>query len=280
MHERPPPVLVAGPDEAAWTRLAPREGSPAGRALRALCRRAGAVIGRYGLIAAGDRILVGVSGGKDSLTLLEVLLRLRCRAPVQFDLAAVVVDAGFPGFDAARVATRCGERGVPTWVARADIWESIQALAGTGSTCARCARLRRAVLYRLAGELGYNVLALGHHADDAIETALLNMVYAGQLRALPPRLRPAEHDLTVIRPLITIFEAEIDAYRARRGFAVVDGACPLGEDTCRARIKSLVQALTRQAPRARSSLLAALGNVAPETLLDRRLGSDEPEATS
>jgi tRNA 2-thiocytidine biosynthesis protein TtcA len=271
---RPAAKRVAGADDSRWPRLRPARRSQAGRQLRALCRSAGRLIAEFGLIEEGDRVVCALSGGRDSATLLEVLLRLRAKAPVRFTVAAIVVQPGFPEFDAAAVADFAAARGVETFRVDADILGTMQDLGWKATPCAMCSRLRRGVLYRVSAELGFNRLALGHHGDDAIETALMNMLFNGQLRAMAPRLVPEPPAPLVIRPLLGSFESEVAAYARARGFQTVDAACPLCDlsmDSERKAIKHLLLELSADHPRIRSSLLASLGNVSPESLLDQRL---------
>lgn len=266
------PFALARP--GIWRTMAPRPRSPEGRMLRGLSRRAGEVVAAHGLIASGDRVLVGLSGGKDSFTLLEVLLHLQARAPVTFDLGALVVDSGFPGFDAQAVSSFAEVRGVATWVVRSGIHETMQDLAWGAAPCALCARLRRGVIYRVAPELGFFSVALGHHGDDAVETVLMNMFFCGQIRGLAPRWRPADPGApVVIRPLVTCLESDVLAYSRARRFRLVDPACPLCAvpETERLAVKHLVIELSATYPRLRQSLLASMGNVSPEGLMDREL---------
>lgn len=261
----------------AWRALAPPARGPEGRRLRELCKRAGALSATHGLLREGDRVLAALSGGKDSFALLEVLLSLQGRAPIRFELGAVVVDPGFEGFRARAVAAFAAERGVATWIVRADIGATLQALAWRRAPCALCARLRRGVLYRVAPELGFSTLALGHHADDAMETVLLNMFFNGQLRGLAPLWRPADPGAPrVIRPLVTCFEADLAAYARTRAFRLVEPACPLCTvpETERVAIKHLLTELSAEHPRLRQSLLASLANVAPDSLMDLELQQD------
>lgn len=265
---------VAAADDSLWPRLRPARNSAAGRQLRGLCRSAGRLIADYGLIKEGDRVLCALSGGKDSAALLEVLLRLRAKAPVRFTLAAIVVQPGFGGFDAGAVADFAAARGVQSFRVDADILDTMEDLGWKAAPCALCARLRRGVLYRVSAELGFNRLALGHHGDDAIETALMNMFFSGQLRAMAPRLEPEPPAPVVIRPLLGCFEAEVAAYARARGLRTVDTACPLCDvsmDSERKAIKHLLLELSAYHPHIRSSLLASLGNVDPKSLLDQRL---------
>jgi tRNA 2-thiocytidine biosynthesis protein TtcA len=271
---RPPAERIAEADDSLWPRLRPPRRSQAGRLLKGLCRSAGRLIADFELIAEGDRVLCALSGGKDSATLLEVLLRLQAKAPVEFTLAAIVVQPGFLGFDADAVAEFAAARGVESFRVNADILDTMQVLGWKAAPCALCSRLRRGVLYRVAAELGFNRLALGHHGDDAIETALMNMFFSGQVRAMAPRLEPEPPAPVVIRPLLGCFEAEVAAYARARGLHTVDTACPLCDvsmDSERKAIKHLLLELAADHPNIRSSLLASLGNVDPKSLSDQRL---------
>lgn len=278
---RAPAEPVHDADPGAWRRLAPRRRSRAAQGLRGLCRSAGGLLPHWELIRAGDRVLAALSGGKDSFAMLEVLLELQARAPVEFTLGAIVVDPGFAGFDAAAVAAFAGRRGVATWIVGGDIQPTLEQLGWSQAPCALCARLRRGVLYRVAPELGYNRLALGHHADDAIETALMNMFFNGQLRGMAPRYQPREPQApAVIRPLLTSFEADVAAYARQRGFALVDPACPLCQvpETERLAIKHWIIELSAEHPRLRQSLLASLGNVSSAALMDPTLRGGRADA--
>ncbi len=271
---RAPAERIHAADPQGWRPHAPRSRTAAHAGLRALQRQAGGLLADWPLIRPGDRILAALSGGKDSFAMLEVLLSLRDKAPVSFEVGAIVVDPGFAGFRALDVAAFAGERGVETFVVRADIEPTLQALGWRKSPCALCARLRRGVLYRVAPELGYPTLALGHHADDALETVLMNMFFNGHLRGLAPLWHPAEPSAPrVIRPLLASFEADVAAYARARGFRLVDAACPLCQvpQTERMAIKHWLIELSAEHPRLRQSLLASLGNVAPDSLLDRAL---------
>jgi len=271
---RPAAERWARADDSLWSRVRPARKSDAGRHLRDLCRNAGRLIADHGLIRAGDRVVCALSGGKDSATLLEVLLRLRAKAPVPFAVSAIVVQPGFAGFDASAVADFAAARGVETFRVDTDIRSTMENLGWNASPCALCSRLRRGVLYRVSAELGFNRLALGHHGDDAIETALLNMFFSGQVRSMAPRLEPEPPAPVVIRPLLTCFEADVAAYALARDLRTTDTACPLCDvsmDSERKAIKHLLLDLSADHPRIRTSLLASLGNVDAGSLLDQRL---------
>lgn len=245
---------------------------------RRIKRQVGRAIADFKLIEDGDRIAVGVSGGKDSHLLLEVLETLRQRAPVEFSLTAVNVDPGFPGYRVDLLEDFLRDKGYRYHLERTDNARIIgeHRRAGT-SYCAFCARLRRGTLYSVAQRLGCNKLALGHHLDDFIETLLLNQFYAGTLAGMNARM-PAENGTqTVIRPLVYVAENEISALSALRSYPIIDCSCPEAahEDQQRRRMKHLINELSGDIPEIRSSLISAMGNVHPRQLLDPRLSDSE-----
>jgi tRNA 2-thiocytidine biosynthesis protein TtcA len=231
---------------------------------RRLMTRFGEAIGDFGLIEPGDRILVGVSGGKDSWALLHLLRLAQRRAPVAFEFLALNIDQGFPGFRADLIEECLAREGFAYEMRGARINLTVKEKIQPGETfCSLCARLRRGALYRYADELGCNKIALGHHADDFIETLLLNLFFTGQIKAMPARLQAANRRHTVIRPLVYLWEDEIADYVRARGFPVVCCACPGCKDPTleRHRIKRLLRELERAHPGLKRSLLAALGRV-------------------
>ena len=258
--------------------------SDIGRLERRLAARVGKAIGDFALIEAGDRVLVGVSGGKDSWALLCLLRLLQRRAPVRFDLLAVTVDHGFAGFRADLVEDYLAREGYAYEIRSARINLTVREKIEPGETfCSLCARLRRGALYRYADELGCNKIALGHHADDFIETLLLNLFFNGRIKAMHPRLRARNGRHTVIRPLVDVWEAELLEYARARGFPVVCCACPGCEDPTlrRHQVKHLLLELERLRPGIKRSLRGALSRIDLDTLpLVARLGrgADDPRA--
>ncbi len=241
---------------------------------RKIKKLTGQAIGDFNLIAEGDRIAVGVSGGKDSYTLLHILEHLRRRSPIKFELVAVNVDAGFPGYRTEVVEAHLREHGFPTHMESSEAYAIIEAKRRPGTSyCSFCARLRRGILYSLADRLGCNKIALGHHLDDFIETLLLNQFYVGTLKAMSPSLLADNGRHTVIRPLVYVEESQIIEFTRRNGFPVVCCACPVCGivDQKRQRMKQLVKELAKDNPHLRSSMISALGNVHPRHLLDPRL---------
>lgn len=242
---------------------------------RKLARAVARAVTGFGMIAPGDRIMVALSGGKDSYVLHDLLVGLSRRAPVRFSVLGVHLDQGFPGHDPTPLVEHMRARGHDVHLARDDTYSATRALVPEGkSLCSLCAKLRRAVLYRLCDELGCAKLALAHHRDDAIVTLLLNLVFSGQLKAMPPKLRSDDGRHVVIRPLVYCAEQDIAELAALVGYpllpAALCGAQPTQE---RRRIAELMQELEHRCPGARANMLAALANVRPSHLLDPGLWS-------
>lgn len=238
-----------------------------------ILRRVGAAIKEFNLIEEGDRILVALSGGKDSWTLLHVLRLLQRRAPVQFELIAVNIDQGYPGFRQDIIEEYLKNEGYSYYMAQNPTYDIMQEKLMSGTTgCSLCSRLRRGTLYRLAQQLKTNKIALGHHADDLLATMLLSMFFRGEIRTMPPRLVSDDQRNIVIRPLCHIFEAEIRQYAQEKGFPVISCASPFCEDesNLRPQMKELLDHLERRYPRLKNSMLASLGNVTLSHLLDKR----------
>ncbi len=228
----------------------------------------------YGLIEDGDRVMVGLSGGKDSWALLQILDVLRRRAPIDFSIVAVNVDSGYEDYEHGTIREVCEARGWEVRVEHTSIGEVMDDLLGAEDTpCSLCARLRRGVLYRLADEVGATKIALGHHLDDFVETLLLNLFFGGALKAMPAKLVSDDGRHVVVRPLAYVTEAEARAYTKENGLPVIGCCCPVCGDLSlqRQRLKRLVMELEREHPGVKQSMLTALGNVVPSHLLDRRL---------
>jgi tRNA 2-thiocytidine biosynthesis protein TtcA len=234
----------------------------------------GRAIADYGLIAAGDRIGVAVSGGKDSWTLFHVLEELRRRAPVRFELMALNIDSGYPGFRTDIIAEHLRHHGFAHHMEQTEHYAIIKEKRRPGSSyCSICARLKRGVLYTLARKFGCNKLALGHHLDDFIETLLLNQFFVGSLKAMAPSMLADNGVTTVIRPLVYVEERDIVQFSRTNRFPVVCCCCPVcgKADQQRKRMKGLLAELERENPSIKRSLLRALANVHPRHLLDRDL---------
>jgi tRNA 2-thiocytidine biosynthesis protein TtcA len=228
----------------------------------------------FNLIEDGDRVMVGLSGGKDSWALLQTLDVLRQRAPIDFTLVAVNVDSGYKDFKHDVIAKTCEARGWEYRIEHTSIGDVMDDLLDAGATpCSLCARLRRGVLYRIAAEVGASKIALGHHLDDFIETLLLNLFFAGSLKAMPARLVSDNGEHTVIRPLVYVGEDEARLYAKEAGLPIIGCCCPACGDLSlqRQRVKRLILDLEREHPGVKQSMLKALGNVMPRHLLDTRL---------
>jgi tRNA 2-thiocytidine biosynthesis protein TtcA len=231
-------------------------------------------ITEHSLVEDGDRVMVGLSGGKDSWALLQILDVLRRRAPISFSLVAVTVDSGYDGYRHDLIAKTCEARGWECRIEHTDIGDTMEDLLAPSATpCSLCARLRRGVLYRLAKEVGATKIALGHHLDDFIETLLLNLFFAGALKAMPARLLSDNGEHVVIRPLVYVSEAEARTYAKEEALPIISCCCPACGDLGlqRQRVKRLIAQLEVEHPEVKSSMIRALGNVATRHLLDQRL---------
>ena len=239
-----------------------------------LARRVGETNAAYKLIEDGDRILVAISGGKDSWALLDVLERLRKRAPVTFTVEAITVDPGFPQFNPDPIAETCERLGISHHIISAPIDKMVRTKPEE-LPCIICSRLRRGVLYTFAKRHGFSKIALGQHLDDLIETLLINLFFEGRLSTMPLRLVSDDGANTVIRPLGTCEEKDLQRYAWLRGFPIVPCGCPLcgcsSLESRRKQVKDLIASMETSIPRLKASMLGAMGNVKLSHLLDLEL---------
>lgn len=238
-----------------------------------LHRQVGEAIADFEMIGEGDRVMVCLSGGKDSYGLLDILLSLQARAPIRFELIAVNLDQGHPGFPVDTIPDYCRSRGVDFHIERQDTYSIVKRVIPEGKTmCSLCSRLRRGTLYRVAKELGATKIALGHHRDDILQTFFLNLFFGGSLKAMPPRLTSDDGQHTVIRPLAYVEEDDLAAWSQHRQFPIIPcDLCGSQENLQRQQAKRMLQSWQKDHPGRVESIFNALANVKPSHLLDRSL---------
>lgn len=238
-----------------------------------LCRLVGQAIGDFNMIEAGDKVMVCLSGGKDSYALLDILLTLRERAPIEFDIVAVNLDQKQPGFPADVLPSYLRSIDVPFHIETQDTYSIVKRLIPEGkTTCSLCSRLRRGILYRVAGELGATKIALGHHRDDIIETFFLNMFFGSKLKAMPPKLQSDDGKHIVIRPMAYVREADTERYAALRQFPIIPcDLCGSQENLQRKQIKGMLREWEKKYPGRVENIFSSLTTVVPSHLMDRSL---------
>jgi tRNA 2-thiocytidine biosynthesis protein TtcA len=245
----------------------------ANKLAKRLRRQAGQAIGDYRMIEHGDKVMVALSGGKDSWTLLDLLLQLREAAPVEFEIVAVNLDQKQPGFPEQVIPDYCRSIGVPFHILEQDTYSVVKRVVPEDKTmCGLCSRLRRGALYRYARENGFTRIALGHHQDDIVATFFLNLFHGGKLKAMPPKLKSDDGANIVIRPLAYCREHDIAAYAEHKGFPIIPcNLCGSQEHLQRKQVRRMMAEWEKQHPARVEQIFAALQNVAPSQLADPRL---------
>ena len=258
------------PERIHFTR---KERFEAGKLEKRLCRLVGEAIGDYGMIEAGDRVMVCLSGGKDSYGLLDVLLKLRRRAPLSFELVAVNLDQRHPGYPEHVLPDYLKSLGVPFRIEVQDTYSVVKRLVPEGETmCSLCSRLRRGVLYRVARELGATKIALGHHRDDILETFFLNLFFGGKMKGMSPKLQSDDGQHVVIRPLAYVAESDLQDYADVKRFPIIPcDLCGSQPSLQRKQVKQMLREWERRHPGRVDSMFRALSNLVPSHLMDRKL---------
>ena len=238
-----------------------------------LHRQVGQAIGDFNMIEAGDKVMVCLSGGKDSYALLDILIELRRRAPVRFDLVAVNLDQKQPGFPEHVLPEYLKSRDIPFHIEGQDTYSIVKRLVPEGQTmCSLCSRLRRAILYPVAGELGATKIALGHHRDDMLQTLFMNMFFGSRLKGMPPKLVSDDGKNIVIRPLAYVAETDLERWAAHRQFPIIPcSLCGNQENLQRVQMKKMLREWERQFPGRLDNIFSAMGNIVPSHMMDRKL---------
>ena len=245
----------------------------AARLAKRLRHAVGRAIADYNLVEDGDRVMVCLSGGKDSYGLLDILLKLQARAPIRFELVAVNLDQKQPGFPAEVLPNYLQTLGIEHHIETQDTYSIVKAKIPEGkTTCSLCSRLRRGILYRVARELRCNKIALGHHRDDMLQTFFLNMFFGGKLKGMPPKLTSDNGEFIVIRPLAYVDERDLVAWAEHKRFPIIPcNLCGSQENLQRQQVGEMLRQWQRQHPGRIESMFTALQNVVPSHLMDARL---------
>jgi len=266
------PIRTALP-RSMNARLARKHDYEAGKLAKRLRRQVGQAIADFQMIGEGDKVMVCLSGGKDSYALLDILLKLKAKAPVDFTLEAVHLDQKQPGYDEDVLPNYLRGIGVPFRILEQDTYSVVRRVIPEGKTmCSLCSRLRRGALYTFARENGFTKIALGHHRDDSVETLFLNLFYQGQLKAMPPKLRSDDGRNIVIRPLAYCAEADLAEYAEVRGFPIMPcNLCGSQENLQRKNVKAMLAEWERQHPGRIETIFRSIGNVVASNLADPKL---------
>jgi tRNA 2-thiocytidine biosynthesis protein TtcA len=274
MHETAAPTAAHQPPPSRPPdRAAQKAAHEANKLSKRLHRQVGQAIADFRMIGEGDKVMVCLSGGKDSYALLDILINLRERAPVGFDLVAVNLDQKQPGFPADVLPGYLRSRGVPFHIEEQDTYSIVKKHIPEGQTmCSLCSRLRRGILYRVAGELGATRIALGHHRDDMVATLLMNMFFGGRLKGMPPKLVSDDGRHVVIRPLTYVAETDLERWAEIRRFPIIPCTlCGSQQNLQRVQVKQMLRQWERQYPGRSDNMLRAMAHVTTSHLLDRNL---------
>jgi tRNA 2-thiocytidine biosynthesis protein TtcA len=265
-----PPAARTTPAEPA---ASPRRSVSENKLVKRLLRETGKAIDDYGMIEAGDRVMVCLSGGKDSYGLLDILLTLRQRAPIDFEIVAVNLDQKQPGFPEHVLPDYLSARGIPFHIENQDTYSVVKRLIPEGkTTCSLCSRLRRGILYRVARELGATKIALGHHRNDILATFFLNLFYGGRMKAMPPKLVSDNGEHVIIRPLAYVREKDLIAYAKLREFPIIPcNLCGSQENLKRKEVGRMLEEWDRHFTNRTWNVFRALSHVVPSHLMDRSL---------
>jgi tRNA 2-thiocytidine biosynthesis protein TtcA len=266
---------AADPAQAGWrtARKAQRAAVEANKLSKRLHRQVGQAIADFNMIEAGDKVMVCLSGGKDSYALLDILLSLRERAPIHFDIVAVNLDQKQPGFPEHVLPDYLRARGVDFHIEEQDTYSIVTRLVPEGKTmCSLCSRLRRGILYKVAKKLGATKVALGHHRDDMVITMMMNMFFGGRLKGMPPKLVSDNGEHVVIRPLAYVVETDLEAWAEHRAFPIIPCTlCGSQDNLQRVQLKQLIRDWDKQFPGRVENMFQAMGNITPSHLMDRNL---------
>jgi tRNA 2-thiocytidine biosynthesis protein TtcA len=260
-------------NDLAESAAAEKAAFEANKLSKRLHREVGRAIADFHMIEDGDKVMVCLSGGKDSYALLDILMELKRRAPIRFELVAVNLDQKQPGFPEHVLPGYLARVGVPFHIENQDTYSVVKRLIPEGATmCSLCSRLRRGILYRVACELGATKIALGHHRDDILVTMLMNMFFGGRLKGMPPKLVSDDGQHVVIRPLAYVAETDLERWAAIRDYPIIPCTlCGSQDNLQRAQIKAMVREWERQYPGRSDNMLRAMGHVVRSHLLDRQL---------
>ncbi len=270
------------PTDTAASPAEPRQSVEINKLSKRLHRLTGQAIVDFNMIEEGDKVMVCVSGGKDSYALLDILLNLQKRAPIHFDLVAVNLDQKQPGFPEHVLPEYLSRIGVPFHIENQDTYSIVKRVTPEGkTTCGLCSRLRRGILYRVAGELGATKIALGHHRDDIVQTLFMNMFFGAKMKGMPPKLVSDDGKNVVIRPLAYVAETDLERWSAHRQFPIIPcSLCGSQDNLQRVQIKQMLRDWDKRFPGRVENLFNAMGNIVPSHMMDRDLfGFTELKAT-